>query len=302
MKRGIIIGTEVKENDGFSMDGGVNSADLMKWLLYWDNITFANFEYKGVSIFGKKSNDIEYLSSTGIFNSVTVNLDDLKHSDLPIAEPGIIVSGIAGNQMSFLSAAARVKLTNQLTNQENEIWSMGQYGGEKLLLPGINTTLDLIDIKLINCLPVPKANTALDDILSFKRIHQAELERLRYATDILREKILSSSDEKRAIESAVYEIAISLNDIRKALHGNGVSTLSETISLYTENPALSFWTAMGGLATAGAAGVPVELGIAAGIGLPTVCKFIKRSITGGQNLPDPKNDFTYAYEITKQLN
>lgn len=149
-------------------------------------------------------------------------------------------------------------------------------------------------------MPVPTDETAFEDILSFKQKYHGELERLRYANDAFRERILSSVDERRAIDSAIHEISSSLADIHKALNGYGVNTFSETISLYTNNPALGFWTSLGGVVAAGV-GIPLEVGAAVGLGLPTVCKFLKRSVSGGQNLPNTNKDFTYAYEVMREF-
>lgn len=300
MNRGIVIGSRVNLDGGFSFNGTVDSADLVKWLLYWDHITYAGFGLGGGSITGNHSQDVKYLESEGVFRTEVVDLASLSIEELPDPEPGINMMGFAGNQIPFVSAAARVKLANELSDTTGDVWSMGQSGGELLLLPGVKQQKELIDVQLINCMPVPEGQTAFEDILSFKQKYSGELEQLRYATDAFRERILSSSDERRAIDAAINEISSSLTNIHKALNGNGISTLSETISLYTNNPALGFWTSLGGIAAAGA-GIPLEVGAAAGLGLPTLCKFLKRTVSGGQNLPNPEKDFTYAYEVIRQL-
>ena len=76
--------------------------------------------------------------------------------------------------------------------------------------------------------------------------------------------------------------------------------MSETVGLYTKNPSFGWWTAMGGM-VAGATGIPIHEGMAFGAGADTLLKFFKRSIVGGQNLPEELSDFAYVYEATKQL-
>jgi hypothetical protein len=300
MNRGIVIGSRVNIEKGFSFNGTVESTDLVKWLLYWDQITYAGFGFGGGSITGNHSHDVQFLEAEGIFKTEIVDLGELSIEELPEPELGINMMGFSGNQIPYVSAAARVKLANQLSSTTGDVWTMGQSGGELLLLPGVRQQKELIDVQLINCMPVPVGETAFEDILSFKQKYHSELERLRYATDAFRERILSSVDERRAIDAAIHEISLSLADIHKALNGNGVNTLSETISLYTNNPALGFWTSLGGVVAAGT-GIPLEVGAAAGLGLPTVCKFLKRAVSGGQNLPNPNKDFTYAYEVIRQF-
>lgn len=300
MKRGIVIGCRVNIEKGFSFNGALESADLVKWLLYWDQITYAGFSMGGGCMTGNHSNDVRFLETVGVLKTEIVDLRAINFQDFPEPEPGIAIFGIAGNQIPYLSAAARVTLAEQLSIKTGDDWTMGQSGGELLLLPGIRQQKELIDVQLINCMPVPVGETAFEDILNFKQKYHGELERLRFAFDDLRERILKSEDERRAINRAIHEISLSLADIHNALSGNGVNILSESISLYTNNPALGFWSALGGVA-AGLKGIPVEVGTAVGLGLPTVCKFLKRTVSGGQNLPNPNKDFTYAYEVIRQF-
>lgn len=298
MNRGIVIGSRVEQgNNNFSFNGAVDSRELPKWLLYWDKIVYAGLAVNGGRLSGNNPQDVQFLEAEGIFRTEFV---DISTEELPQPEPGgVKMMGLAQNQIPIASASARVNLTKHLSYNSGEIWSMGQAGGEQLLLPG-ERAIELIDIKLVNSLPVPSPETPFEDILNFKLRHTAELEQLRYTLDKFRERILSSSDERRATESALYDISQALSNIHNALVSNNIPTLSETISLYTNNPALGFWTSLGGIAAA-SAGMPLEVGAAAGLGLPTVCKFVKRSITGGESLPNPNTDFAYAYEALKRL-
>ncbi|MDO6561210.1 DUF6236 family protein [Paraglaciecola chathamensis] len=298
MNRGIVIGSRVHQgNNNFSFNGAVDSRELPKWLLYWDKIAYAGLAVNGGRLSGKNPQDVQFLESEGIFRTEFV---DISTDELPLPEPGgVSMMGLAQNQIPIASASARVSLTEHLSSNAGEIWSMGQSGGEQLLLPG-ERAIELIDIELVNCLPIPSPETPFEDILNFKLQHIAELEQLRYTLDKFRERILSSSDEMRATESVIFEISKALANIHNALGSNNIPTLSETISLYTNNPALGFWTSLGGIAAA-STGIPLEVGAAAGLGLPTVCKFIKRSIAGGESLPNPSADFAYAYETVRQL-
>ena len=123
---------------------------------------------------------------------------------------------------------------------------------------------------------------------------------MRLALDRLRENILSSSDERRSTDAAIHQIGKSISDIRAALRGTSIQSVRETIALYTHNPSLGFWSALGGIA-AGATGFPVDVGVASGIATATLCRFLKRTIAGCQNLPGGNSDFAYSYEVIKQL-
>ena len=300
MQRGIVIGQRVSTDDGFSMSGAVEVADVVKWLLYWDKITYAGVGFQGASISGNQPADINYLESLGVFETEIVDLQSLGPISLPAPEPGTSIFGIAGNQFPIVAAAVRVKLCETLSQRTGNIWSVGQSGGETLILPNHNQSRELLDVQLINCLPVPETATPFEDILNFKEKYQAELERLRHALDALREKVLSSTDERRAIDAAMREISASLENIKRAMNGKGIKALYNTISLYTDNPSLGFWSAFGGIVAA-SQGIPYEVAAGAGLAAPTALKFIKRNILGGHSLPNPQSDFTYAFEVTRQL-
>jgi len=282
------------------MNGAVETSDIVRWLLYWDKITYAGVGLNGASISGNHPDEIDYLESLDVFNTEIVDLKTLGPISLPKPEPGAEIFGIAGNQYPFVSAAARVKLCETLSERTGNIWTLGQSGGERLLLPGADQSKELLDIQLNSCLPVPVVDTPFEDILNFKESHGAELERLRYALDALREKVLSSSDERRALNLAMREISISLEDMHKAMNGKGINVLSQTVSLYTENPSIGFWSALGGILGT-SQGIPIEIAAGAGLAVPTTFKFLKRNILGGNALPSPKSDFSYAFEISREF-
>ncbi|NTV15191.1 MAG: SEC-C domain-containing protein [Desulfobulbaceae bacterium] len=302
--RGIVVGSRIDPING-SIKGSFDNQDILRWLLYWDHISYAGISIKGMSITGYHSSDILFLESSGIFKTQIVDMTSALES-LPPPEKGKLFFSmgsvaLAGNQLAIIAAAARVSLSNHLSETTGKIWSIGQAGGEELILPGFCARKELIDIQLINCLPVPHADTSFEDILEFKDRYHDELRQLRRSFDGLRENVLRSVDERRAIEQAVHEISTSLASIQSALNSKGIKTFPETIALYTNNPSLTFWTSLGGIAAA-ATGIPMEVGLATGLALPTICRFIVRSIEGGNNLPNYNSDFAYVYEVVKHLN
>jgi len=306
MSRGIVIGQRIAAGHGsFQGQGAVQIQDVLRWLLYWDKITYAGVEFQGATIYGNTPQDVLFLENEGIFTTEFVDLQTLDQITQPTStgmsfDDGIKIWGLTPIEFAVASAAARLELSKQLSESTGDIWSIGQAGGEQLLLPGTNKSKELIDVQLVNCLPVPEVGTSFEDILEFKHRYPGELDELRLAFDRLREKILSSSDERRVIDAAIRQIETAISDIRAALQGTGIQAMSETIALYIHNPALGFWTALGGAAAA-AKGYPVEVGLAGGIAVPTVCRFLRRVIAGGQNLPGGNSDFAYVFEAIRKL-
>lgn len=301
MKRGIVVGAQINTTGGVSMSGSVEIRDILKWILYWDEIAYAGVGIGDGSITGNHPDDISFLESAGIFRTEIVKFSSGDISSFaPYISGGMTIGEHSFNQLAAASVVARIRLLRQLTDNPGNIWTIGQSGGEELLLPSYGASADLIDVQLVNCLPVPTLGTPFDDILEFKNRYQDELGDLRRCLDQLRENILSSSDERRATDAAIREIVSSISDIRAALQGSGIRSVSETVGLYTKSPSFGWWTAMGGM-VAGAAGFPIHEGMAYGAGADTLLKFFKRSIVGGQNLPEELADFAYVYEVTKQL-
>jgi hypothetical protein len=296
MSRGIVIGQRINSNST-QINGSIETEDIVRWLLYWDKIAYAGLGLNGASISGNHSASIKYLESLGVFSSEIVDIQSLGSLTVPKPEPGITIMGVAGNQFPIVAAATRIKLCKTLSEKTGNIWTLGQSGSEELALSGIEKSKELLDIRLNSGLPVPSEDTPFEDILNFKEKHKAELERLRYALDVLRENVLSSNDERRALDLAMREISISLADMNKAMSSSGINVLTQAISLYTENPSISFWSALGGVIGA-SQGIPYEVSAGAGIAIPTAFTFIKRNVLGGHSLPTPESDFSYAFKVS----
>ena len=292
------------------MNGAVETQDLLRWLLYWDKITYTGIGLGEASISGNNPPDVEFLEQEGKFSTEIIDLQKIDLGNIPtptittisFAGPQPTIWGLTGKQFAVAAAAARLELSKQLSEKSSEtIWTIGQSGGERLILPGEDDKQELLDIQLIDCLPVPVEGNSFADILEFKNRYSGELDELRIALDGLRENILSASDERRATEAAIHKIGRAISDIRSALKGARIQTFNETLALYTENPSLGFWGPLGAI-VAPAAGSEIEVGVAAGMATATIIKFLKRTIPGSRNLPDAHSEFTYVYEAIKELN
>jgi len=303
MKRGIVVGAKINTAHGVSMSGSVEIQDILKWILYWDEIVYAGVGTGDGSITGNNPDDILFLESEGIFRTEIVKFSSGDVSSFaPYINNILSVGEHSLNQLAAASVVARNSLLRQFVDNAEGIWTMGQSGGEDLIMPnaGDSASVDLIDVQLVNCLPVPILGTAFADILEFKNRYRDELGDLRRCLDQLRKNILSSPDERRATDTAIREIDNSLSNIRAALQGSRIGSVSETIALYTKSPTFAWLTTMGGIA-AGAAGIPIHEGLACGGGADMLFRFFKHSIVGGDDLPEKLADFAYVYEATRQL-
>lgn len=81
--RGIVIGMKMMNNSP-QFSGGIDLEDLLQWLLYWDNITYAGVIIPGgPNISGNHPPDIAYLEEEGIFRNEFVDITELNVHKLP---------------------------------------------------------------------------------------------------------------------------------------------------------------------------------------------------------------------------
>ena len=239
MTRGIVVGLRI---DGNKFNFSIDREQISKWLLYWDKIVYAGIGFNGATVTGKQPDDFSYLEKLGVFRTEVVDLNSVKTSQIPAPQnSGIKMFGIEGNQLPYVTSALRKKLCEDLSKNNNDIWTLGQSGGEKLLLPLDGKLTDVIDIQIYEKLPVPSTDTPYEDILEYKSKYSDELNELRFNLDNLREFILNSLDERRALDKALHNLSRSLDDVRKSMTSNKISVINDTISLYTDNPSIGFW-------------------------------------------------------------
>lgn len=299
MIRGIVLGGRISSTNGFAMNGQIESVDLMRCLLYWDKIAYVGMTLPGgVTITGNHPPEIQFLKDAGVFQSEIVDISTLPRAPVRPADSGLHFMGMSPKQFHTASSLARLQAVSSLS-ASGSIWALGQVGGEQLLLPGTEDE-ELIDVTLHQCLPVPADATPFNEILEFKARHHSELVEMRYYLDGLREHILQSVDERRAIDAAIHSLGKSMRAVEQSMRARSIETVGTTVSLYTANPAFGFWSALGAAAAA-AAGAPTEIGLSVGGAATTLITFAKRLITGGAHLSAASPEFFYVYKLAKSF-
>ena len=84
------------------------------------------------------------------------------------------------------------------------------------------------------------------------------------------------------------------------MNAKGIKAINQSLSLYTENPSISFWSVLGGIIGA-SQGIPYEVAAGAGLATPTAFTFLKRNLPGGSSLPNPSSDFAYAFKVLDEF-
>ncbi|MEX5486294.1 DUF6236 family protein [Proteus mirabilis] len=79
-----------------------------------------------------------------------------------------------------------------------------------------------VELELYDMLPVPSADTPLDDILTFKDKRKDELIAFRCYLDEINEAIISAKDVPRAKNMQLAKLELALKDIDKTIRESGI--------------------------------------------------------------------------------
>lgn len=275
-KRGVVISPpfSVLPEGGFSCGGSISTAELRKYLLYWDEIDYPDNNLVSIGT----SPDMEYLISAGVATRTRVQFQ------------GAISSG---NGEFFIAAQQAVFEKHDSENPGQ--WSLAQLSATPYFYD--STSKLSIEYQLWNRLPIPSSDVPLNDILEFKAKRQDELMALRIYLDEMYQSIISAADIPRAKNAGLAKLETALDEIDRVLTESGIS---RTISSLRGFIAGEFGTVSGtGL---GAAGIspfigmsPLQAGtIGAGIAFA-----VKMAMT--PKTAKSANPLTYVSSVRKEL-
>lgn len=201
-KRGIVISPPfvVLPEGGISCGGNPSSADLRKYLLYWDEIDFPDNNFVSIGA----NPDMEFLISAGVAARTRVQFQGALSS---------------GNGEFFLLAQQAV--FEKRDNENPGQWSIAQLSNVPYFANSRPVTS--IEYQLWNTLPVPQEGVPLNDILEFKANRRDELIALRIYLDELYLSVTSASDIPRAKTSAILKLEAALADLDRVLGESGIS-------------------------------------------------------------------------------
>ncbi|MDP2868149.1 DUF6236 family protein [Methyloversatilis sp.] len=201
-KRGIVISPPfvVLPEGGISCGGSPSSADLRKYLLYWDEIDYPDNNFVSIGV----DPDMEFLISAGVAARTRVQFQGAMSS---------------GNGEFFLLAQQAV--FERRDNENPGLWSIAQLSDAPYFANSRPVTA--IEYQLWNTLPVPQDDVPLSEILEFKARRRDELIALRIYLDELYLSVTSASDLPRAKTSAILKLEVALAEVDRALGESGIS-------------------------------------------------------------------------------
>jgi hypothetical protein len=201
-KRGIVISPPfvVLPTGGISCGGGPSSAELRKYLLYWDQMDYPDNNIVSIGA----DSDMQFLISVGVAARTRVQFSG------PIS---------SGNGEFFLLAQQAVFEKHE--NEKSGLWSIAQLSTAPYFANSSPVTA--IEYQLWNALPVPLEGVPLNEILEFKARRHDELIALRIYLDELYQSVIAASDIPRAKTSAISKLEAALADVDRALGDFGIS-------------------------------------------------------------------------------
>lgn len=198
------------EDHNFSMSAFVAPEKLRYFVLYWDKVILTE------SSFGRSplNSEMELLAKAGVLGKC------VNH---------IFISGPTPKMQSpakvYIDAMAEAAY--QMHDKDPGRWTI--HYPDALSLSG-NKTAEMYTakIELLNCLPIPRADIPLNELLDFKLRKRDELIGLREALDELYAKIASSNDIPHSKLSEISRLEKAMVDWSKCDDGNIFSRLLST--------------------------------------------------------------------------
>lgn len=194
MDRGIIAspGIITPLPQGFKMERSISSEELRYYIMYWDKIVIPgnNLVYIGIP-------EEEDLISCGA-----------------IERPRISFQGsYQGEQITSAILECQSIVASNLVNDKSTDWVIHQIGKSTIYPEEYNQQRNIIRVDLANALPVPNAETPINEILEFKEKRSSELKDLHDALDEFYEQILTAPDPELASKKSVSQLQESIKNL-----------------------------------------------------------------------------------------
>ena len=197
MDRGVIAspGIITPLGQGFRLERNISAEELRYYVMYWDKVVIPgnNLVYIGIP-------EEEDLISCGA-----------------IERPKIGFQGnFQGDQVTNAILSCQSIVASELVNDKSTDWVMHQIGNSIICPEEFNETRNIIRVDLANVLPVPSADTPINEVLEFKERRSSELKELHEALDEFYEQILTSPDPELSTKKVVSRLQESVSNLNTA--------------------------------------------------------------------------------------
>ncbi|MCR9921812.1 DUF6236 family protein [Vibrio alginolyticus] len=300
MERGVVLSPQFSylPTGQVLFKSAVDDFELRKYLTYWDKIDipkssfiefdcqqFRTLESSGHLIrtpYGSPQSfravNLSNVRQLYLGNAMSARIDDCTNMTL---------NRSCGDQI--LQAHEDVYLLQ--SGKEPGQWSKAQVSTS--LLSFDPEDKPAIEIELYNMLPVPSANTPLEDILEFKLQHHDELVAFRCYLDEMYQQIIGAADIPKARNSQLNRLEQAVRDVDRTMRESRIRAFPDSLRsvLSGLDGIVGTGLAVGGTVAATSFGVPP---LVAGLASAAV-------IAGTKMIPQSKgttkNDLTYLKSL-----
>ena len=277
--RGIVISPQIdviEKNKMIVRNSNINQGKLREYVMYWDQI---DFPINQILHFGDTP-ETEYLIKAQV----------MKRSKINLQMNGELVELFLKGQLEAF----------RINNNENPgSWALAQSGSE-LVLPKSSTIMTRnLEIELYNCLPVPRLDVSLDDILNFKEMRRDELLEFRQLIDDIYKEIIDSGDQERAFVKNIENIKRKIIEINKVMDESRLSRASKSLKIEFDIKDIISNGAIGFL-LAQVNEYPIEIGVAAGT-LFSAIKISSEISLQPKEIPSELKSYAYLHYSQKEL-
>jgi hypothetical protein len=211
----------------------------------------------------------------------------------------MVLLGLPVSVWPDINYFAPLRTASVLQDGGTGLWTVAQTRSTYIFPTGNAERTHLFEATLYAGLPVPTVETPLDEILTFREARYAELLRLRHAIDRLQLAVTEAEDTRRALEFARNDLALSIEDLHKALGASAIRTFFSTLRLYLNLPEAKIATTLLTAFGAERFGLPLEVAAGVGLGANVALTFATRVLDRPVALPLELKDFIYLYDVHK---
>lgn len=199
------------DGQGIIAGGTINPIALRQYVLYWDKIDWPDNNLIHI----EPGPDINLLQKENILKRSRIN----------------IIGSFSSRNWGMAKLNSSMQTIALLENSKipGEEWAIAQPYSKIILPTELCIEKKLLEVELYQSLPIPHADTPLEEILVFKIRRTAELKAFRHAMDKLYLDVVQAGDIPRARNHAIKDIENTLKDLNDLMRENKWNRLLSTI-------------------------------------------------------------------------
>ncbi|MCE0733505.1 DUF6236 family protein [Halomonas sp. G15] len=255
----------------------IESQKLFHYLLYWDRIAFPTNNVIHIP----PQPDIQFLAQEGEAEIINVTTEGEFNAD-----------------DKFFVALQNIT-HHQLSVRGDIEWCIGKPLRESLQDPEAPDFKSTIEMDLYNAIPVPNSCHHIEDILSFKKKRNPELQELRHVIDAMKLEAQINYTNPLARKKQIKKIQSAIDQIQTCLHESKLSFIRRSAKIIANSP-VNFY---GGLAAtiAGFSYPPLLIPILIGSSSIACISSAPRIMNIGDRLPDSLKSYAYIACANREL-